>query len=174
MRTATAYIPGSFEDAYIYMGWLVVLTAERSFRFYGLDDIVTEIAGQVPHSAYVAELMFRHNEWLTSAQFKSLTKTSNTRQEIVAQFDIFPKPYFEVPADDGLREYDVRAGTNVVLDYLIYDRHIYVGSKDGLFSAFTDWDSDVPVLVQDNLRRLGCALHQYHGPVWCDPCILWR
>src|SRR5579859_5977811 len=146
MRTATLYIPGDFEDAYLYMGWLVVVTADRSFRFYNLDDIVAEICKQVPSSAYIAELMFRHNEWLTSAQFMSLTKTPSAVQEVVTQFDLFPKPHFQIPPEVGFKEHDVRIDTNVVLDYFIYNRQIYVGSKDGLFSAFVDWDEDVPSL----------------------------
>lgn len=146
MRTATLYIPGDFEDAYLYMGWLVVVTAERSFRFYDLDDIVAEISKRVPSSAYIAELMFRHNEWLTSAQFMSLTKTPSAVQEIVTQFELFPKPHFQISPEVGFKEHDVRIATNVVLDYFIYNRQIYVGSKDGLFSALVDWDEDVPLL----------------------------
>jgi hypothetical protein len=154
MRTATVYIPGDFEDAYLYMGWLVVVTAERSFRFYNLDEIVAEICNLVPSSAYIAELMFRHNEWLTSAQFISLTKTPSAVQEVVTQFGLFPKPHFQIPPEVGFKEHDVRIGTNVVLDYFIYNRQIYVGSKDGLFSAFVDWDEDVPLLPAQFQKRL--------------------
>jgi len=146
MRTATLYIPGDFEDAYLYMGWLVAITSERSFRFYDLDDIVAEICKQVPSSAYIAELIFRHNEWLTSAQFVSLTRTGSAVQEIVSQFNLFPKPHFQIPSEVGFKEHDVRIDTNVVLDYFIYNRQIYVGSKGGLFSALVDWDEDVPSL----------------------------
>jgi hypothetical protein len=122
MRTATVYIPGDFEDAYLYMGWLVVITAERSFRFYNLDDIVAEISKRVPGSAYIAELMFRHNEWLTSAQFISLIKTPSAAKEVVTQFGFFPKPHFQISPEVGFKEHDVRIGTNVVLDYFIYIR----------------------------------------------------
>jgi hypothetical protein len=153
MRTATLYIPGDFEDAYLYMGWLVVVTAERSFRFYNLDDIVAEISKQVPDSAYIAELMFRHNEWLTSAQFKSLIGTPSAVQEIVTQFTLFPKPHFQISSELGFKDHDVRIRSNVVLDYFIYNRKIYVGSKDGLFSAFVDWDEDVPSLPAEFDKR---------------------
>jgi hypothetical protein len=153
MKTATLYIPGSFEDAYLYMGWLVVLTAERSFRFYNLDEIVAKIGDRLPSSGYVAELMFRHNEWLTSAQFRSLTKTPSATQDIVAQFDAFPKPYLQIPPDVGFEEHNVLIGTNAVLDYLIYNRKMYVGNKDGLFSAFVDWDGNVPFLPKQFHRR---------------------
>jgi hypothetical protein len=154
MRTAALHIRGDFEDAYLYMGWLVVVTAERSFRFYGLDEIVSEIRNMLPDSTYVAELMFRHNEWLTSAQFDSLTKTSSLARDVITQFDLFPHPCFEVPREVSFKEYDIRVGTSVVLDYFIYNRHVYVGGKDGLFSAFVDWDSDVPVLTEQFRRRL--------------------
>jgi hypothetical protein len=154
MKTATLYIPGNYEDAYLYMGWLVVVTAQRSFRFYSLDEIVAAIGKQVPASAYIAELMFRHNEWLTSAQFRSLTRTPSSTHDIAAQFDLFPKPYLQIPPEVGFHEHDVRIGTNVVLDYLIYNRQMYVGSKDGLFSAFVDWESDLPSLPSQFERKL--------------------
>jgi hypothetical protein len=153
MKTATLHIPGSFEDAYLYMGWLVVVTAERSFRVYSLDEIVAGISDRMPSSSYVADLMFRHNEWLTSAQFKSLTRTPSATQDIVAQFDMFPKPY-QIPPAVKFEEHDVHIGTNVMLDYFIYNRQIYLGSKDGLFSAFVDWDSDAPVLPREFEKRL--------------------
>jgi len=154
MRTAALHIQGDFEDAYLYMGWLVVVTAERSFRFYGLDEIVSEIRNTLPDSTYVAELMFRHNEWLTTAQFNSLAKTSSLARDVITQFDLFPDPCFEVPREVSFKEYDIRVGTSVVLDYFIYNRYVYVGGKDGLFSAFVDWDSDVPVLTEQFRRRL--------------------
>ncbi len=155
MRTATIHIPGEFEDAYLYMGWLVVVTAERSFRFYALDDIVEEICKFAPSSNYITQLMFRHNEWLTSGQFASLTKTPSVLQEIVAQFNLFPTPHFQIPPEIKFKEHDVRIGTNVILDCFIYNRQIYVGSKDGLFSSFVDWDEDVPSLHAQFRKRLG-------------------
>lgn len=154
MKTATLFIPGSFEDAYLYMGWLVVVTSQQSFRFYNLDAIVAEMVSLHPQSAYVAELMFRHNEWLTSTQFASLTRTPSSVQDIVTQFDAFPKPCFELPRDVPFEEHNIRIGSNVVLDYIIYNREMYVGSKDGLFSAFVDWDSDVPALPPRFHRRV--------------------
>jgi hypothetical protein len=153
MKTATLYIPGTFEDAYLYMGWLVVVTAEQSFRLYSLDEIVAGIGNRLPGSAYIADLMFRHNEWLTSAQFRSLTKTPSATQDIITQFDTFPKPY-QIPAEVRHEERYIRVGTNVMLDYLIYNRQIYLGSRDGLFSAFVDWDSDVPILPREFEKRL--------------------
>jgi hypothetical protein len=144
MKSATLFIPGNFEDAYAYMGWLVVVTADKSFRFYSLDEIVAGIGGVVPDSAFITELMFRHNEWLTSKQFKSLTKTSRSTREVVSQFDIFPKPYIQIPQQIGFKEYDIRVGTRGLLDYFIYNRQMYVGGTDGIFSAFVDWDGDVP------------------------------
>ena len=154
MRTVTLFIPGTFEDAYLYMGWLVVVTAGRSFRFYDLDDIVAESNNLAPSSAYIADLMFRHNEWLTSPQFRSLIKTSSAAQDIVTQFDRFPKPYLQIPASVPFEEHEVRIGTNLVLDYFIYNRQIYLGGKDGVFSAFVDWDNDVPSLPNEFQRRL--------------------
>jgi hypothetical protein len=151
MKTATVHIPGNFEDSYVYMGWLVVLTAERSFRFYNLDHIVAEASKKVPESAYVADLMFRHNEWLTSAQFKALTRTASTKQNLLMQFDAFPQPYLELPTAQ-YTEHDIRVGTSLVLDYLIYNRQIYVGGKDGLFAAATDWEGDVPVVTAFDKR----------------------
>jgi hypothetical protein len=153
MRTATLHIPGDFEDAYLYMGWLVVITSERSFRFYNLDEIVAQVRELVPSSTYIADLMFRHNEWLTSAQFVSLIKTPSAAQDIVRQFDLFPKPHVQIPEEVGFQEYDVHIGSNLVLDYFIYNRQIYVGSKDGLFSAFVDWDQDLPEIPGQFQKR---------------------
>ena len=154
MRTATVHIPGDFEDAYLYMGWLVVVTAERSLRFYKLDDIVAAVGELAPSSQYVAELMFRHNEWLTGAQFASLMRTPSAAQNILDQFALFPKPHFEISPTIQFEEQDVRIGTNVVLDCLVYNRQVYIGSKDGLFSALVDWDAEAPVLPARFDRRL--------------------
>lgn len=163
MRTATLHIPGNFEDAYVYMGWLVVVTAERTLRFYNLDEIVAGIAKQVPSSAYISELMFRHNEWLTSAQFKSLTKTPSATQDIGKQFDRFPKPHVQIPPDVGFEEHSVHFGENAILDYLIYNRQIYLGGKDGLYSAFVDWDTDLPSVPDQFQRRLDARILNVTG-----------
>src|SRR4051812_10246816 len=124
MKTVTLHIPGNFEDAYVYMGWIVALSAERTFRFYNLDQIVAAISEVAPESRYVADLMFRHNEWLTTPQFKALISTERARETIVSQFDSFPSPYLQIPANVTFAESDVHVGSNVVLDYLIYNRQL--------------------------------------------------
>jgi len=76
MKIAKLFFPGIYEDAYVYMGRLFILTEQRTILVYDLDKLVNSleqdsekrVSGSLPIPTY----MFSRNDWLSSSQFKSL------------------------------------------------------------------------------------------------------
>lgn len=139
MKTASLMLPGRYEDAFVYMGRIAVLTEARSLRLFDVDKIVEDIERRDPQRSPVATLMFSRNDWLSSAVFKTLTQNDDVASSLTSAFARFPRPNYEVGAGFLIYEENLGLPANIILDMNVYNGRIYVGSDKGLFHLDFDW-----------------------------------
>src|SRR5689334_13648724 len=127
MKQLRLFIPGHFEDAYLYMGWLLMLTESRTLRVVRIEDIVQSLSATLPHSSHVVRMMLSQNEWIGSLQFRSwLTDTSAVRA-LSSEFEDLPSPRLELNMNRfQVSENELRVNATVCLDILLYNQRLFV------------------------------------------------
>ncbi|MGA7701930.1 MAG: hypothetical protein WCB27_20165, partial [Thermoguttaceae bacterium] len=80
MRTVSIFIPGRFEDAFLYFGRLVALTENQSLRFYNMERLIESLEEEFPDAIPLLTWLFVRNDWLASGQFKSLMQSPELRR----------------------------------------------------------------------------------------------
>jgi hypothetical protein len=153
MKIAKLFLPGRFEDAFVYMGRIVVLTEERTIQFWDFDKIAAHVAEINVASNPASAFMFSRNDWLSSSLFKEVMRNADVAREIVSAFDRFPQPYYEVKAQEfQISEEDLPFSARVLLDMNIYQSRIYLGADSGLFHIDADWSDRQPILQAHKKR----------------------
>lgn len=152
MKIARLFFPGIYEDAYVYMGKLFILTERRTILVYDLEKLVNSLEQdaekQVSGSLPVPTYMFSRNDWLSSSQFKSLLRNLNIYGSFVRAFERFPQPYFEVDKKDFLLvEQELDISDPVILDMLIYNERLYMGATNGFYHIDLVLDRKGPVTL---------------------------
>jgi len=159
MRIVKLFLPGRFEDAYLYMGRLLVLTEERTLREYNLDRITDFIdTGEQGYGygyAPIATTMFARNDWLASSQFKLLMQNNLLLQAFLAALDRFPQPFLDLAnAAPAIIDVELRIPGHLLLDMTIYNKRLYVGADTGLYHVDLDWNTNVPMTIHTPQRRM--------------------
>lgn len=155
MKITKLFIPGSYEDAYLYMGRLIILTEERSVRTYNLDYIVEAIEQRLPNTIPIPTMMFSRNDWLAGIQFQSLMRNKVVYQALLDAFDKFPLPNFSLDRGFPLEEQELALRDPAILDMLIYNGRLYVGATNGFYQVNIDWEkNDFAQLAQPE-KKLG-------------------
>lgn len=158
MKIAKLFFPGIYEDAYVYMGRLFILTEKRTILVYNLDKLVDALeqdSEERANSLPIPTLMFSRNDWLSSSQFRSLLRNSDVSRSLFNAFEMFPRPYFEVDKEDFLlEEQDLGVSDPVILDALIYSKRLYMGATNGFYQIDMIWDEKGPVTLEKPIKRL--------------------
>ncbi|MGB8348626.1 MAG: hypothetical protein WCD86_27345 [Ktedonobacteraceae bacterium] len=156
MNIAKLFLPGRFEDAYIYMGRLVVLTENKTIRIYNLDQIVADLEEQYPATIPVPTLMFSRNDWLASHQFISLMRNKNVAQDIFSAFKIFSDQVIDLGQfirPGRFSEQDLHISATAFLDMHIYSARLYLGADNGFYSINIDWKNPLPELSHSSKNK---------------------
>jgi hypothetical protein len=155
MRTASIFIPGSFEDAYLYMGRLIAVTENRSLRFYNLEQLVGAVERGFAAAIPVLTWLFVRNDWLASGQFASLMHNPDLFGVFFSLFDRLPQPCFCSDADAAIEtEEDLEMDATVILDMRLYNQRVYIGADSGLFHRDYDWSGEAVEAVTGTEKRL--------------------
>lgn len=141
MKIIKMFLPGRFEDAHAYMGWLSVLTCDRSIRMYVLEEVADRINVMIPQSAPAATFLFARNDWLHTGQFSALMKNPRTLQafsnivETLSRSLDNARPFFQESA-----EHEINLSSRVILDMRYYNTRLYLGADDGLYNVDVNWN----------------------------------
>jgi hypothetical protein len=154
MKLANIFVPGLFDDAFVYMGRLLAFTTEKTVRVWNLERIAEQILNVAPRTRPAPELLFSRNDWLATGVFESMMGSPRTLKSFLAQLDNFPTPHFELEAHSCDQEFDLDVASDHLLDVLIYRSRLYLGTEKGLFHRDLRWDSDGEVNADDAQRRL--------------------
>jgi hypothetical protein len=150
MNFVKLFIPGNFEDAYLYKGQLLMLTEDRTIHVYELERVVELLNAQYPDLRPVPELMFLRNDWLVSSQFGSLMQNQDVARAVLGAFRRCDKRLLEL--NNGMfepRVQNLEVPARVLLDVMLYNDRMYVGADTGLY----DFDVDFRVYAAEALSR---------------------
>lgn len=149
------FLPGDFEDAFLYMGRLIVLTEEHTIRSYNLqmivDSIEEKMRGQVPVPSY----MFAHNEWIYESPFQSIMRNDGVSNAFLRALAQFPEPYLEL--DERLlrlSEHELGIEARTLLDMNIYNRRLYIAADTGLYHIDLDWEDEQIHAADNAVKKL--------------------
>jgi len=155
MKIAKLFFPGVYEDAYVYMGRLFILTEKRTILTYDLERLVNTIEqlfGSLPIPTY----MFSRNDWLSNEQSRSLLRNSDMYRALwVTAFQKFSQPFLEVGEGDFfLGEQELDLSDPVILDILIYNRRLYLGATNGFYHVDLIWDEKGPITLEKSQKKI--------------------
>ncbi len=156
MRTLSLFLPGNYEDAYIYMGRLLILTAERSLRFYNFDQIIEGIEEQLPQAKPALTYLFIRNDWMASAQFKALLGNHRVIKAFLATVQQASKdPYLEIEENPKYLQLELELSipARVLLDITVYNRRLYFGADTGLYHLDMVMESGSTQVLDKPVRR---------------------
>ena len=142
MRILKLFIPGDFEDAQLYMGYLLAFTADRQLRIVELEPLTHALHERYPMWRGLLTFAFARNDWLVTSQFHTLMSNDAFANPLRAVIDHFPAEGLEVDVDPNAEEllgFSVEG--DVVLDTLFYASRMYIGTEAGFFDFDVDWQS---------------------------------
>ena len=140
MNIVTLFLPGSYEDAYLYMGRLLTLTVERSLRIFDMESIIHQIETLYPEPYPLFTWLFLRNDWISSTQFRSLLANNQIASAFISAFDLIPQDKaIELTDISPQIEHSIDISTKVILDLTIYNKRIYICSDSGLYHIDSEW-----------------------------------
>lgn len=157
MKVVSLFFPGNFEDAFLYMGSLLVFTAERSLRFHNIERIVSALEERLPDLRPLPTFLFTRNDWLASTQFGDLMRNEIIARAVRSTIDNMAEyPFIEIPheAQYVQSEQQLNIPAHVLLDIELYNRRLYLGADTGLYHIDYDWSGDGPEREDDPTKRL--------------------
>jgi len=155
LRILKLLLPGRYEDAYIYMGYLFALTENKTLRTLSLERMAKHLEAQFPSTGTLPELMFSRNDWLTSSQFKALMKNREVATAFLSILDRFSSDPVELaPSLLDSPELPLDISATVFLDMLLYNRRLYLSTENGLYHIDFDIEPEGPEMTGRAQRRL--------------------
>jgi hypothetical protein len=155
MKFTRLFLPGNFEDAYVYMGQLVALTVERDLEIYNLERILSSLEARYEDISPVLRLMFLRNDWLAGALFQLLMQSKDISRDIISMLERFPQPFILLDtrfAEPQKRELKVPA--HVILDMTIYNSRLYMGADNGFYHTDIRWEQESTAILEGIKKRL--------------------
>lgn len=148
------FFPGEFEDAFVYMGKIAAITLKRTIAFIDLEKVVANLDERQSSSVPVGHIAFLRNNDVSTSIFKDMMRNPDVADAVLAAFDSFPTPFFEVnPFPYQLNEIELNLSASLILDTNIYNSRIYWGTEKGLFHGDFDWGRDEVALVKGFTKR---------------------
>ena len=141
MRILRLFIPGTFEDAQLYMGHLIAFTTDREARLVELQTLTAHLETRYPAWEGVLTFAFARNDWLTGSVMTSLARNQSLAEALNTVVDELVGEELVLSEADvglvGLRGYSQQA--DVILDTVFYGSRIYLSTTSGLFDYDVDW-----------------------------------
>lgn len=153
MKILRLFLPGSFEDAQLYMGHLVAFTTERDAQLVELEAVTSGLEAKYPAWEGVLTFAFARNDWLTGGVMAALTRNAGLAQALDAAVDQLARS--ELVLSDG--DVDLQAldgfqqNADVILDTVFYGSRLYLGTTAGLYDYDIDWQA---LVVSGQRRRM--------------------
>ncbi|RTL35128.1 MAG: hypothetical protein EKK48_30005 [Candidatus Melainabacteria bacterium] len=142
MKIAKLFIKGEFEQAYMYMGRLIIFEQNKQIRFINLSQISKNLRSRFKNRIPFYEWLFIRSDWLANKQTRSLLWNEGYNALMkTAIGDCSDTPIeFELESLTPELIVSLRNNTfNAMLDCAVYNGEIYVGTDKGLFHARGSW-----------------------------------
>jgi hypothetical protein len=143
MKVVQLFLPGTFEDAYLYNEKLFILTEERTLRMYNFEHLLDALVQQDTDLSPVIAMAFGNNNWNQERIVRDFLKNSEIQTILKRGFDVFPQPYLTVNEQDAKQamqvEFDVQIPDTTLLDMQAYHHRLYIGASAGLYHIAWDY-----------------------------------
>lgn len=142
MKVAKLLIPGEFEDAFLYRGWLIAVTVNRTVDVYDFRHMVSSVGSTLSQGDSFLPMLFLRNEWLHGAQFNAFMSNADVYSTFCSFFDDLPSP-IEVVESQGFIHHREPIGidSRAILDLNIYNDRLFLGLDKGCFQQDFHWSS---------------------------------
>ena len=153
MRIAKLFIPGRFENAYVYRGRLLVITENKTLLAYSLEKFAEGLEAAYPEIMAIPTYMLLQNDWFDSSQFKSLIRNREIAQAFLGAFNRFESRCsdFEVRKEyPNLKQENLKIRSSLVTDLILYNDRMYVATDDGLHSFDIEWSENGGTALGDS------------------------
>jgi hypothetical protein len=143
MRFVKTHIAGAYEDAYLYMGRVVLTTAKRTAISFPVRAIGETVARTTPELPFLSEALFRRNDWLESELFSALRSSSGIETVLNSGLDRLVGHPIEIDLPlVKSREQELPISTDVILSALFYSQALFISGSGGFFKIDCDWNEE--------------------------------
>ena len=145
MKLLRLFIPGSYEDAQLYMGHLVAFDTERDVQLIELEHLTAELETRYPAWQGVLTLAFARNDWLTGSVIAALARNPILAEALNAGVDQVAGTTLALDEEDVSPSslYGFKQDADLILDTVFYGSRLYLGTTSGVFHYDIDWQRGV-------------------------------
>lgn len=144
MRVAKLYFEGQFEEAFIYRKRLLIFDTSKNLRVYNLRHFSSRLSRYGDRIPFY-EWLFERCDWLTNEQAMSYFKSPINNEYAIQALEKCANDPLTLKLRDFEPENKYKfpnARYDDILDLIIYNGHLYVGSDEGLYHANAEWESN--------------------------------
>lgn len=154
MRIVQLSFPGRFEDAFLYMGRLIVITENHSVRIYDMKSVVNKLEeNKVLLDA--PTLLFSRNDLIKSQQFPDRLDNETGKESFLKAVKRLESEQIKITTDFVKPvEWDLKIAADFMLDLNIYNGRLYIGTNTGLYHLDLDWEANTTKPINTAQKRL--------------------
>lgn len=143
MRLVKAHIAGAYEDAYLYMGRVILTTVEHTSVSFPIALLAQVVGRVIPDLPFLTEALFRRNDWLDSELFSTLRDSKGIEEVLERGLNSLLAEPVEVSLKElKPREQQLPISTEVILSALFYSQALFISSSNGFFQINCDWSEE--------------------------------
>jgi hypothetical protein len=149
MKLFKLFLPGEFEDAFLYKERLLVMTVDKELRAYDLEGLARRLAEKSPSSVPAPYWLFARNDFIGTNQFRKFVEADAIAKAVAGAFGAMPSMLDDITHDlPLLDQFRLDAfDCDMVLDLTIYNDRMYLATDEGLFHIDFDFSRKVPKIL---------------------------
>lgn len=154
MKIVQLSFPGRFEDAFLYMGRLIVITENHSVRIYDMESVVNKLEENKVLLDAPTFLFFR-NDWIKSQGFRDRLENETGKESFLKAVKQLESEQIKITTDFVKPvEWDLKIAADILLDLNIYNGRLYIGTNTGLYHLDLDWEEKTTKPINTAQKRL--------------------
>jgi hypothetical protein len=154
MKIVQLSFPGRFEDAFLYMGRLIVITENHSVRIYDMESVVNKLEENKVLLDAPTFLFFR-NDWIKSQGFRDRLDNETGKESFLKAVKQLESEQIKITTDFVKPvEWDLKIAADILLDLNIYNGRLYIGTNTGLYHLDLDWEEKTTKPINTAQKRL--------------------
>jgi hypothetical protein len=133
MEALRLFVPGEYEDVFVYMDHLIAVGTDRAVLRMNLSEMLdTTLPPSVRRLAY---LWFERNDLLASSGVQALLADEQVRQVVENSLATTVDAFLVEPRWTTSEDYERLLGDATVLDFQIYRQRLFLGTTHGMLHA---------------------------------------
>ncbi|MEH2411624.1 hypothetical protein [Nostoc sp.] len=154
MKFVSIRFSGIFEDAFLYMGRLIIITEDNSVRVYNMKDVVNKLE-EDETLLDAPTLLFFRNDLIDQAEFSERLNDDTGKADFLKAIEQIELKSIEIDANFiEYVELDLKIKADILLDLNIYNRRLYISTNKGLYHLDIDWESENITPINEPQKRL--------------------